>query len=306
MSTEVSQVPEYLKQYMDANATGATAAAAASSSSVPRVSTRGRQFRFIENGEEVFKTGNPVEVIILGVEPETRGYIKTFYIKQYSGADSSDPPDCSSMDGIMPSPWINNPQHANCAECPKNAFGSAKGLSGKPSKACKDSKRIWLKRADKLDGPTYGMNITVSSLPAFAAYARLLMSNNVPFHLAITKLTMADAEYPQVEFEITGYAKQENVAALIEDATKKAWVMPAQARTAPALPAGNTAALPGAIPDYIKNGSVGGQAAPAGQTEDDAAARALQSVQSATINGEAVPVPDSGVEHNMNEQLKSW
>lgn len=306
MSTEVSQIPEYLKQYMDANATGAVAAAAASSSSVPRVSTRGRQFRFIENGEEVFKTGNPIEVIILGVEPETRGYIKTFYIKQYSGADSSDPPDCSSMDGVMPSPWINNPQHANCAECPKNAFGSAKGMSGKPSKACKDSKRIWLKRADKLDGPTYGMNITVSSLPAFAAYARLLMSNNVPFHLAITKLTMADAEYPQVDFEITGYAKQENVAALIEDATKKAWVMPAQTRTAPALPAGNTAALPGAIPDYIKNGSVGGQAAPAGQTEDDAAARALQSVQPATINGEAVQVPDSGTEHNMNEQLKSW
>ena len=77
-------------------------------------------------------------------------------------------------------------------------------MSGKPSKACKDSKRIWLKRADKLDGPTYGMNITVSSLPAFAEYGRRLMANNVPFHLAVTQLTMADAEFPQVAFDIVG------------------------------------------------------------------------------------------------------
>lgn len=287
MSNEVAQVPEYLKQYMDASATAAVSAAASSSSSVPRVSIRGRQFRFVENGEEVFKTGNPVNVVILGVEPEAHVFIKTFYIKPYAGTDSSDPPDCSSMDGILPAPWINNPQHHNCAECPKNAFGSATGLSGKPSKACKDSKRIWLKRADKLDGPTYGMQIPVSSLPSFAEYGRKLLANGLPFHLAVTQMTMADAEFPQVQFDIVGYVSQEQIPNLVDEATKKAWVMPTQARSAPALPAGNTAALPGAVPDFIKAAAAG--AAPA-----------------AAIEGQATVVPDAAVEHDMNEQLKNW
>lgn len=294
MSNDLTQVPDYLKQYMDADATAGLDAAATSSSSVPRISTRGRQFRFVENGEEVFKTAGPVNVVILGVEPEGRGFIKTFYIKAYAGADSSDPPDCSSMDGILPAPWINNPQHVNCAECPKNAFGSAKGLSGKPSKACKDSKRIWVKRADKLDGPIYGMNITVSSLPAFAEYGRKLKANNVPFHLAVTQLTMADAEYPQVQFDIVGYAKQEDVPALVDDAHKKVWSMPSTPRQA-ALPAGTvTTALPGAVPDYIKNTVQGAVAEPA------------QGQVGTTIEGQATAVPQGATDVDINDQLSKW
>ena len=94
---DLSQVPDYLKQYMDANATAGLDSAATSSSSVPRISTRGRQFRFVENGEEVFKTAGPVNVVILGVEPEGRNFIKNFYLKDYACADSSDTTDCSSM-----------------------------------------------------------------------------------------------------------------------------------------------------------------------------------------------------------------
>jgi hypothetical protein len=73
MSNEL-QVPEYLKGVAP-SANNDLNAAIASSISVPRLSLRGKVFRFVENGEEIKKSNTPIDVIILGVEPEATSLV---------------------------------------------------------------------------------------------------------------------------------------------------------------------------------------------------------------------------------------
>ena len=143
------ELPEYMKGSDAAKRALMDAASMASSSnSVPRISLRGREFRFVVNGEEVEKVRDSIETIILGVEPGPGLMIKTFYEKGYqSGA--KEPPTCASDDGVAPSPWVTKKQAQTCNQCPKNAFGSATSPQGKPTKACRDSKRVWLVKANE-------------------------------------------------------------------------------------------------------------------------------------------------------------
>jgi hypothetical protein len=248
------QVPDYLKQHAGV-ADDSTASMASASNSVPRVSLRGRTFRFMENGEEVFKSNEPVKVIILGVDPPAGRMIKTFYDKAYQSG-SKEPPTCGSDDGIAPAPWVTKKQSARCDSCPKNAFGSATSPSGKATKACRDSKRLWLVRENDKTGTLFGLTATVSSLKALSEYGRKLKANNIPLPLAITQLSMVDAEYPQLEFQCVGFVTQEECTPMIERANAKEWAMFSNAGLALSAPeTGPTTALPmaaPAVPDHIK------------------------------------------------------
>src|ERR1044072_6218380 len=81
----------------------------AASNSVPRISLRGREFRFVESGEEVKKVRDRIRVVILGVEPDGKAMIKTWYKGGYTSG-SKEPPTCSSDDGIRPSNWVQEKQ----------------------------------------------------------------------------------------------------------------------------------------------------------------------------------------------------
>ena len=99
-------VPDYLKKMTEDQESGASLVT--STSSVPRISLKGRQFRFIIDGDETKKKSDAINVVILGAQPE-QGMSKTFYAGKYDPSDTA-PPDCSSSDGIKPDHWINNPQ----------------------------------------------------------------------------------------------------------------------------------------------------------------------------------------------------
>ena len=235
----VMEVPEHLRTGPLAEqaqkALEDAAAAAASSNSVPRISLRGREFRLIESGEEVAKFRDNLFVTILGVEPEAGRMIKTYYAKGYqSGA--KEPPTCSSEDGISPAMWVNEKQSTHCQTCPKNAFGSAKSPNGKPTKACRDSKRIWLKLADgnrlgdkEYDpGPfservLYGLNVTVASLKAFSEYGRKLASLGQGPAVCVTKITMLDLEFPQLEFDIHAWLDAPTATKSLALSTERPW-----------------------------------------------------------------------------------
>ena len=104
-------VPDYLKAFATGQqANSDSESMAASSTSVPRVSLRGKKFRFIEGGEEIFTQNDEVDVVILGVTPEAGLFVKTFYINGYTGTSDNAPPTCSSDDGRRPCPWILGPQ----------------------------------------------------------------------------------------------------------------------------------------------------------------------------------------------------
>lgn len=228
MSNEKLAVPDYLKNNEEAaqRALQDAASMASASNSVPRISLRGREFRLIEGGEEVKKIRDKMRVIILGVEPEAGRMIKTWYKDGYkSGA--KEPPTCSSEDGISPSPWVQDRQADLCAKCPKNHFGSAISPSGKQTKACRDSKRVWLVEADDpkpiRERTQYGLNVTVASLKAFSEYGRELTSYGQSPCVAITELEMLDMEYPQLDFHLVGWVDAETAPQTLKISTERPW-----------------------------------------------------------------------------------
>jgi hypothetical protein len=258
MSEKIA-LPAHLQNNQDAAARALADAAsmASSSNSVPRVSLRGREFRFIEGGEEVLKKRDDIEVIILGVEPEAGRMIKTFYKDGYKQG-AKEPPTCSSDDGISPSPWVTTKQADLCAKCPKNSFGSAISPNGKQTKACRDSKRIWIVRLDDpkpiADRVQYGLNVTVASLKAFSEYGRTLTSYGQAPCVAITKIKMVDSEFPQVEFELAGWADAETAPQTLRIASERPWkINYANAGLALGMNenVGRPSTLPG-LPDHLK------------------------------------------------------
>lgn len=236
------------------------ASMAASSNSIPRVSLRGREFRFIENGEEIVKFRDHIDVIIVGVEPQGSLMIKTWYEKGYQPG-SKEPPTCASEDGVAPAQWVQNRQSQSCRTCPKNVFGSATSPNGKATKACRDSKRIWIKLAKGNtvngkpyevgpfeDRTLYGMGVTVASLKAFSEHGRSLAALGQGPQVCVTRITMMDTEFPQVEFKVQDWLNAEDAPKSIAMATERPWRLLTNAGLALNAPTEESTPLPGGLP----------------------------------------------------------
>lgn len=211
MSNTQIAIPEHLKRFMTPANSGSDADAMASSSlSFPRISLRGRKFRVIEGGEEIQKPADELFVVILAVEPGAGLMQKTFYRNGYASGDKS-PPDCSSANGVTPDTWVTNPVSSKCQTCPMNQFGSATSNSGKKSKACKDSKRLWVAMPDSVDGTVFSLGVPVTSLKALSEYGNMLRTNGVPAAAVITKLSMKDTEFPELLFDFVGVLEEKTL-----------------------------------------------------------------------------------------------
>jgi hypothetical protein len=215
------QMPDYLKAFMNQSQAD-TGALVASSISVPRLSYRGKRWRFIVDGEEELVKSLTVDVVILGVEPEAGRFIKTLYLKAYTPGDTT-PPDCSSSNGIAPDVWVSSPQSQRCASCPKNVFGSAQSRSGGKAKACHDSKRLWVIKPDDTS-TVYGLNVPIMSLKNLAEYGKYIAQNNYPLALVVTELSMEDeTEFPKLCFNHKGFLQEEFVKDAIDINTRRPW-----------------------------------------------------------------------------------
>lgn len=223
-------IPDYLKGIQQN--TSDSEALAGLSNKIPRISLKGRKFRLIVEGEEIVKPTDTLQVVILAVEPEKGRMVKTFYAKGYSSGDT-EPPTCSSADGVRPDAWIADPQHSNCAQCPKNAFGSATSQSGKPAKACRDSKRLWVaipeneKNQDLglgLDGTVFSLGVPVTSLGSLSDFGKQIAKNGYPLPAVIVNLEMVDSEFPQVDFSFSGFLPEKDGRIAIERNVSKDWL----------------------------------------------------------------------------------
>jgi hypothetical protein len=215
------QVPEYMKKFMSTNMHD-TASMATSSISIPRLSYRGKRFRFIMNGEEELVKELSVKIVIVGVEPDPGKFVKTYYDKGYEPGDSA-PPTCSSSDGIRPDSWVSDPQSETCGRCLKNVFGSAVSRSGGKAKACKDGKILWVARLD--DSEThYGLRVPVMSLKNLSEYGKYIHKNGYPLALVVTELSLDDeAEFPQLVFNHVGFVKEEQAEGFVKANTDRPW-----------------------------------------------------------------------------------
>lgn len=269
------ELPEHLRTgplaEAAARALNDAASMASASNSVPRISLRGREFRFIENGEEVLKLRDSVDVIMMGVEPGPNLMIKTYYAAGYVPG-AKEPPTCASDDGIAPSGWVQSKQANLCKECKWNQFGSAVSPTGKPTKKCRDSKRVWLKLADTnvvngqaLKQPDlkertlYGMNVSVASLKAFSDHGRKLASLGQGPAVCVTRIKMLDTEFPQVDFEIVAWLDAVQAPLSLQMANERPWKVFSNAGLALAAPetpkAGLPSALPGQVPAHLQQAS---------------------------------------------------
>lgn len=200
-------LPEYLQNRAVAPPGDADSLASASTS-IPRISLKAKQFRFMVGGEEVRKEKEKMTMVILAVDPGPGKMIKTYYEGKYTG--ESIPPTCSSQDGIRPDIWADKPQSEMCATCPQNRFGSATSTSGKKTKACRDAKRLWLADPEKLSDTVYGMNIPVTSLKNLSEFGRKIQELNVPLCVALVEFTMdEDESYPILFFKLVGWLDAE-------------------------------------------------------------------------------------------------
>lgn len=243
-------IPEYLKAYMANNAPQAdTDSLASSSMSIPRVSLRGRKFRLVEDGEEIRKPADELMSVILAVEPGAGLFVKTYYENGYNSGDST-PPTCAASDGIAPDSWVTTPQSNRCQTCPKNQFGSATSRSGKKSKACRDSKRIWLALPEDIHGTVFAMGVPVTSLKNVSEYGRQLKTNGYPLATVVTKITMVDSEFPLLEFEMAGFLNEETGLAAIERNVARDWSIGA-ASSAPLL-SDHSAEKPKSLPSMAQ------------------------------------------------------
>lgn len=225
------ELPDYLKNITDDSARDMVT----NTGGAPRISIRGRQFRFIVGGEEVHKQTEPIFVVILGVVPEAH-MAKTFYIDGYQPG-ATDPPDCSSFLGEVPDTWVDSPQAERCRDCANNKWGSALSMSGKKAKACKDSKRLMVINAKSVeeDEPMiYIFNITVASLKALSEYGKFLIQNQLPMAAVVTSISFVDSEFPQVELNFGEILNEQFGTEMITRSMNKEWL---DGLDTPALPA---------------------------------------------------------------------
>jgi hypothetical protein len=108
-----------------------------------------------------------------------------------------------------------------------------------------------------VEGVQYGLNVSVSSLKAFSEYGRKLQGHGLQFGMVITKLSFADSEFPQLEFEVSGFVPEAQIKKTLQLTQERPWkaVATSLALAAPS-DAGHSAptmVLPGqTIPPHIQ------------------------------------------------------
>lgn len=172
------------------------------------ISKKGSKWRIKYKGEETLVTnadGDPapsLEAIIVKANP----FINKQYYEGKWVEGSTTAPDCFSLDGRVPSPQVERPQHHNCAGCPKNVWGSKINEQGKKVKACADTKKLAI--VPLRDIPNVGFNgpmlyrVTSSELGDLGTFADQMKSRGFPYNSVAVRLGFdTEASYPKVTFK---------------------------------------------------------------------------------------------------------
>lgn len=174
--------------------------------SFPTISFKGSKWSFKYQGNtypHVDEKGFPksyLEAVLIAASP---ALAKVYYEKSFAEGDLN-PPDCWSVDSVKPDAGAPKKQSATCAGCPQNAFGSRISNSGKPAKACQDSRRVATALPGALDNPVGPMMLRVpqTSLKNLKDYAENLAGYGYPVNACVTMISFDTAEgYPKLTFQ---------------------------------------------------------------------------------------------------------
>lgn len=173
------------------------------------VTFKGKVWRTKYRGEETVLLAadgrNPrpeLEVIIVKAATNIS---KTYYKDAFVDG-SVTPPDCFSVNGVVPDPASSDKQSATCAGCKQNAWGSRVTEAGKPAKACSDNKRLVIVPADDILNESLGgpmmLRVPPTTLQDMANFGNLMKSRGFPYYSFVTRLRFdPDEAYPKFIFE---------------------------------------------------------------------------------------------------------
>ena len=219
---EDAALPAHLQKYQ-AKAAAEAAQLVTGFNSAPKVSIRGKQFRFDRDGNEVaLPMGTPLDCVIIAIDPP-EGMAKSFYHGSFK-ADSADAPDCFSTDGKQPDSTVVQPICRSCHECPNNVFGSGHNEQGEVTKgkACSDHKNLFIVEAGAVDGDVFALRVPATSLKNLSTYGRRLAGAGVPPQVVATRITFSDATHPQLSFEALNYLDEKQADFSVKRSESKA------------------------------------------------------------------------------------
>lgn len=142
-----------------------------------------------------------IEVILVKASPFIS---KTFYASGFN-EDAKLAPDCQSADGIRPDASVVNKQCTTCAACPQNAWGARISESGKPGKACSDSRRVAVVPMEDIGNELLGgpmlLKVPAASLKDLKGYGDKLKALGYHYFAVATRIAFDPAQaYPKFTF----------------------------------------------------------------------------------------------------------
>lgn len=114
--------------------------------------------------------------------------VNAWWEQSFDESGGGSPPQCYSMNGIVPDKLSENLQAEECAECPQNKYGS----DGGRGKACKNMKRIHVLFQDELF--PHRLTVPPSNLKAVDIYVTQLTSKGFPYQLVETGFSLRETK----------------------------------------------------------------------------------------------------------------
>jgi hypothetical protein len=230
-------------------------ALAGSASGGKRVSIKGGVFRLMSGGKEVANVEDRhLDIVLVKAAPKVS---RVFYMKSYDSETISGP-DCWSASGDKPSPDAANPQHTNCADCPKNIAGSGQGNS----RACRYQQRLAVVLETDMSGDVLQLALPATSIFGKAEgdnrplqeYARWLVAQGINPEAVVTRMKFdTKSESPKLHFKAMRWLNDDEYEiveqqAASDDALKAITMTVSKMDNAPEAPA----VLAGKPPSKVK------------------------------------------------------
>ncbi len=186
-----------------------------------KISYAGSKWALISaEGDKTYTGTMELDVILVRANPNIS---KRYYEGAYDPNKEGTAPDCWADNGQGPGGRVPDPVSKVCATCDLNKWGSNVGVSGKPTKACSDVKRmaVLVFAPNKAAGErvllpgSWELDVPGASLRNLAAYAKETEANGAAVTMVVTRLTFVpEANFPQLAFRALDWVSQAEDAAV--------------------------------------------------------------------------------------------
>jgi hypothetical protein len=151
----------------------------------PHISIMGNEFALVDAlGNRSAVQEKYLDVTVLAInQTKSKMYFPDAYNRDKPGI-----PVCFSDNGIGPSVESPEPQHATCAGCPRDVWGTKISALGKPVKACSDYKKIAVLTPHRV-GMAFLLSIPPGSWKDWKQHCGYFGANGVDLYELVTRIT---------------------------------------------------------------------------------------------------------------------